>query len=147
VFLPGTIHEEDDEVFERQMALNVAGSYYFAKAVTRAMKTAGTGTLVNIASTASIKTYPNGGSYAMSKAAMLSMGRGLREELKPYGVRVVNLLPGPVRTASWDGIDLPDDRFMAPADIAEAAWLAYSLPPTTVIEEMLLRPQLGDIGA
>lgn len=145
-FVPGAIHEEADDVFEELMATNLASAYYLSKAVVPGMKARGSGTLINIVSTAGITAYPNGGTYSITKFGMLGLSRGLREELKPHGVRVVSILPGATLTASWEGVDLPPERFMAPQDIAEAAWLAHALPPTTVLEEIVLRPQLGDIG-
>lgn len=96
-------------------------------------------------STASIVPYVNGGSYCISKFALLGMSRVLREEMKPFGVKVTAVLPGATLTASWDGTDLPKERFMQPEDVAEAIWTAYSLSPNSVLEELLIRPQLGDI--
>jgi short-subunit dehydrogenase len=73
------------------------------------------------------------------------MSKVLREELKPSGVRVTALLPGATLTASWEGTNLPTDRFMQASDVAETVWTACSLPKSAVLEEILLRPQLGDI--
>jgi short-subunit dehydrogenase len=96
-------------------------------------------------SIASIKAYPNGGSYAISKFALLGFSKVLREELKEYGVRVTAVLPGATRTASWDAIDLPEDRFMRAEDVAETVFSAYSISERSVVEEIIIRPQLGDI--
>ena len=73
------------------------------------------------------------------------MSKVLREELKPSGVRVTAILPGATLTASWEGTDLPSDRFMQANDVAETVWAACTLPKTAVLEEILMRPQLGDI--
>jgi len=73
------------------------------------------------------------------------MSRVLREELKPHDVKVTAILPGATLTDSWAGTDLPEDRFLKPDDVADSAWAAYSLSKSAVIEEMLIRPQLGDI--
>jgi NADP-dependent 3-hydroxy acid dehydrogenase YdfG len=54
-------------------------------------------------------------------------------------------LPGATRTASWDGVELPDDRFMKAEDVADTVFAAYSLSSRSVVEEILIRPQLGDI--
>ena len=96
-------------------------------------------------SIASIKAYPNGGSYAISKFALLGFSKVLREELKEFGIRVTAILPGATRTASWDGVELPDDRFMKVEDVADTIFSAYSLSSRSVVEEILIRPQLGDI--
>lgn len=144
-FIPGAIHEEQDSIYEDTMRVNLDSAYYLSKAVIPGMKSRGSGLIINICSTASIKAYPNGGTYAISKHAMLGLGRCLREELKPHQISVVNLMPGPVYTSSWAGADIPEERFMAAEDIAEVAWQAHALAPRTVMEDVVLRPQLGDI--
>lgn len=73
------------------------------------------------------------------------MNKVLREELKPFQVRVTSILPGATLTASWDGVDLPAERFIDPKDVAEVVWTAHAMPATTVLEEILMRPQLGDL--
>ena len=65
--------------------------------------------------------------------------------MKDFGIRVTSVLPGATLTASWEGVELPQDRFMKPEDIAEAIYSAHSLSKQTVVEEIVLRPQLGDI--
>ena len=67
--------------------------------------------------------------------------------MKPHGVRVVALLPGATLTSSWDGVDLPPERFMPAQDVAEAAWSAWRMSPRTVVEDIVMRPQLGDLGS
>jgi short-subunit dehydrogenase len=103
------------------------------------------GHIFNLCSIASIQAYANGGSYAISKFALLGFSKCLREELKEYGVRVTAVLPGATRTASWDGVDLPDERFMKSEDVAETIYAAYTLSGRSVVEEILIRPQLGDL--
>jgi short-subunit dehydrogenase len=89
--------------------------------------------------------YANGGSYSISKYAMLGMTKGLREEMKPYGVRVTAVLPGATYTASWEGAGLPESRFMKSEDVADAVWGCYALSGNSVVEEIVIRPQEGDI--
>lgn len=144
-FLPGLVHEEEDEVFEQLMATNLNSAYYFTKALLPPMKARRKGTIVNMCSVASIMAYPNGGSYSISKYAMLGFSRCLREELKPFNLRVINVLPGAVLTDSWAEADLPEERFIPPEDIARLVWNACQLSERTVVEDILVRPALGDI--
>jgi short-subunit dehydrogenase len=104
------------------------------------------GHIFNLCSIASIVAYPNGGSYSVSKFALYGLTKALREELKPYSIKVTALLPGATLTASWDGVNLPESRFIKASDIAQTIWSAYKLSDNAVIEEILIRPQLGDIG-
>ena len=105
----------------------------------------GSGTILNICSTASITPYPNGGSYGIAKHALLGFSHTLREEMKRHGIRVVALLPGATLTDSWAGAGLPYSRFMPAEDVAESAYMAWRMSPRTVVEDILLRPMLGDI--
>lgn len=146
VFLPGQIHEEPEGALEQQIETNLYSAYHLTRALLPPMINAQRGHIFNICSTASITAYTNGGSYCISKFAMLGMSKVLREEMKPYNIRVTSVLPGATLTNSWAGSDLPESRFMPPEDVAEVVLNAYRLSARTVVEEILLRPQLGDIG-
>ena len=76
---------------------------------------------------------------------MHGFSKALREELKDYGVRVTSVLPGATYTASWEGVDLPEDRFMKPEDVADMVYATYTLQGNTVVEDLVMRPQQGDI--
>lgn len=145
VFLPGQILQEDEGAFELQIQTNLYSAYYLSRMLVPLMVAQKRGNLFNICSTASITAYPNGGSYCISKFALHGMTKVLREELKPHHVRVTSVLPGATFTASWEGVDLPQERFMQSKDVAEAIFGVFRLSPQTVVEEILLRPQLGDI--
>ncbi|MBX7240738.1 MAG: SDR family oxidoreductase [Bacteroidia bacterium] len=144
-FQPGQIHSEADEVFESLMKTNLSSAYYFTKTLLPPMIQKKSGTVVNICSIASITPYANGGSYSISKFAMLGFGKVLREEMKPHGIRVVNILPGAVLTDSWAGTDLPESRFIAPEDISSIVWNSCTVSNRTVVEDIIIRPLEGDI--
>jgi len=145
LFIPGQVHEEDDENLELMLNVNLKSAYWLSKALIPKMKESRSGYIFNICSTASIMAYVNGGSYSISKFALYGMSKVLREELKEYNIRVSSVIPGATRTASWDGVELPDERFMKAEDIASSVWNAFSLSTNTVVEDIILRPQLGDI--
>jgi short-subunit dehydrogenase len=144
-FMPGSVLDEPAGNLEAMMAANVYSAYHTTRGIGAQMKARRQGHIFNMCSIASIQAYPDGGSYAMAKFALLGFSKVLREELKTHGVRVTAVLPGATRTASWDGVDLPDERFMKPEDVAQAVLDAHALSARTVVEEILLRPQLGDI--
>lgn len=145
VFIPGAAHQEKDGMLELMMATNLFSAYYLSRGIIPKMKEAKKGYIFNICSIASLKAYDNGGSYSISKFALHGFSKALREELKPFGVRVTSILPGATYTASWEGSDLPKDRFMMPEDVADLVYTAYSLKGNTVVEDLVMRPQLGDI--
>ncbi len=144
-FLPGQIHNEEEGILETMIETNLYSAYHLTRALVSDMIERKEGYIFNICSTASITAYTNGGSYCISKFAMLGMSKVLREELKPHHVRVTSILPGATLTNSWAGVELPAERFIAPEDIAQVIWTAYNLPDSTVLEEILLRPMLGDL--
>jgi short-subunit dehydrogenase len=144
-FIPGEISEEKDGTLESMIESNLYSAYNMTRGVVKKMKETRTGHIFNMCSIASIEAYPNGGSYAISKFALLGFSKCLREELKPHAIRVTAVMPGATRTASWEGTELPDERFMSAEDVAESVFAAYSLSPRSVVEEILIRPQLGDI--
>ncbi|TXI70555.1 MAG: SDR family oxidoreductase [Cyclobacteriaceae bacterium] len=141
-FVPGSVLDEPRGTLESMIETNLYSAYYTTRGLIGQIKN---GHIFNMCSIASIKAYPNGGSYAISKFALLGFSKVLREELKPAGVRVTAILPGATKTDSWAGSTLPDSRFMKPEDVAEAVFSAWSLSPHSVVEELLIRPQLGDI--
>jgi short-subunit dehydrogenase len=144
-FVPGEISDEKDGTLESMIEANLYSAYYMTRGIVGRMKETRSGHIFNMCSIASIKAYPNGGSYAISKFALLGFSKCLREELKTHAIRVTAVMPGATKTASWEGTDLPDERFMSSDDVAESVFAAYSLSPRSVIEELLIRPQLGDI--
>ncbi len=144
-FAPGQILEEKEGALEGMMHGNVYSAYYATRGIAPGMKARKSGHIFTICSIASIEAYPNGGSYSISKFALLGFSKVLRAELKAHNIRVTAVLPGATLTASWEGVDLPAERLMKPEDVAEAVFGAYSLSPSSVVEEILIRPQLGDI--
>jgi short-subunit dehydrogenase len=105
----------------------------------------GTGHIFNICSIASLQAYPNGGSYSISKFALHGFTRNLREELKPTGVKVTGVYPGAVLTDSWGGFDNSGGRIMEVSDVALMIYQATQLSPQACVEDIVLRPQLGDL--
>jgi NADP-dependent 3-hydroxy acid dehydrogenase YdfG len=146
IFLPGSICEEEEGSFENQMNTNVASAYHLTRAIVPVMKEAKSGHIFNICSTASITAYTNGGSYCISKFAMLGMSKVLREELKDYKIKVSSILPGATLTNSWAGTDLPEERFMPANDIAKVISTVQELSYSTNVEEIIMRPLAGDIN-
>jgi len=145
VFLPGEITKEEDGTLESQIETNLYSAYHLTRAVLPLMLPQKSGHVFNMCSIASFMAYPNGGSYSISKFALLGFSKVLREELKTQGIKVTSIMPGATWSASWDGVDLPKARLAKAEDIAEVAWSAYVLSPSAVMEDVVIRPQLGDL--
>ena len=145
VFTPGEICTEPEGSLELMMNTNLYSAYYITRGLVPFMKERKEGHIFNMCSIASFTAYPNGGSYAIAKHALLGFSKCLREELKPHGIRVTSVMPGATKTASWEGTDLPDERFMPAEDVAEMVYSAHSLSKRSAVEEIVIRPHLGDI--
>ena len=144
-FVPGATMDEPEGAIESMIESNVYSAYYTTRGLIGSFKQNKSGHIFNMCSVASIKAYPNGGSYSISKFALLGFTKVLREELKEFNIRVTAVMPGATKTASWDGVDLPDSRFIKPEDVAEVIFNAYAISDRSVVEEVIIRPQLGDV--
>lgn len=145
IFLPGNVYNETDGTLEQLVETNIYGAYHLTRVIVPGMIQNKKGHIVNLCSVASINAYDKGGSYAISKFALLGFSKNLRHELKEYGIKVTAVLAGATLTESWMGTDLPNERFIPPQDIAEIIWSICNLSASTDVEEILVRPQLGDI--
>lgn len=144
-FVPGEIATEPDGNLESMINTNLYSAYHLTRAIVPQMKSLKNGHIFNMCSIASIQAYENGGSYAISKFALLGLSKCLREELKSLRIRVTAVMPGATKTRSWAGAGLPDDRFIKTEDVAQSVFSAYALSPNSVVEEIIIRPQEGDI--
>jgi short-subunit dehydrogenase len=145
VFLPGSVHNEPDMALENQLASNLYSAYHLTRAVLPKMTERRSGHIFNICSIASLQAYANGGSYSISKFAMHGFSKNLREEMKPYNIKVTSVFPGAVNTDTWDGFDNSSHRIMEANDIAKMIFTASQLSAGACVEEIILRPQLGDL--
>lgn len=145
MFIPGALADEEDGALEQMINTNLYSAYYLTRALLPSMMDRRNGHIFNICSVASKIAYPNGGSYSISKFALLGFSKVLREELKDNAIKVTSVLPGATWSNSWAGINLPRERLMEANDIAIAIWGALQMSTSAVVEEIVLRPQLGDL--
>jgi len=143
VFIPCPLADPNTvDAFEKMMDTNLYSAYYMTLEILPLMLVHNSGYIFNMCSIASFMPY---GAYAVSKHALLGFSRALREEMKEKGIRVTAIMPGATYTPSWEASPVPEERFMKAEDIAESVWTCYHLSKHTVVEEMILRPQLGDL--
>lgn len=150
IYLPGNVSNEADGTLERLMEVNLYGSYWLTRALLPLLffekqSRPQPPHIFNMCSIASVAAYPNGGAYSISKFALLGFSKNLRLEMQPLGVKVTAILPGATWSDSWAGVDLPAERLMQAVDIADILWAMWNLSPSAVAEEVILRPQLGDL--
>lgn len=145
LFLTNPVLREPDGLLEQMMAVNLYGPYHLTRALLPKMMAQKSGHIFNICSIASIKGFPDCASYTASKHALYGFSKTLREEMKSHNIKVTNVLPGAVYTASWESSDVNSGRIMPPEDIAKTVYATYQLTGRTVVEDIILRPLLGDL--
>lgn len=145
IYLPGGVSDEPEGTVETLLEVNLLSAYHLTRALLPVMLPHRKGHIFNMCSIASVMAYPNGGSYSISKFALLGFSKCLREEMKTKGIKVTAILPGAAWSDSWRGADFPEDRLMHASDIARSVWGCYNLSDAAVVEELLIRPQLGDL--
>lgn len=116
-----TAERADLDVMRDVLATNVVGLAATFHPFLRGMRERRSGTLVSIASVGAIRGMPGHGAYCASKAAVLTYSESLRGECRPFGVKVVTLLPGFVATPLTARNRYPMPFLMQPADFAERA--------------------------
>jgi short-subunit dehydrogenase len=137
--------ETTPAAFDAQLAANLRSTFLVSQALVPAMVRRGRGDVFNMGSVASFKALSGMAAYGAAKFGVLGLSRVMREELKPHGVRVCCVMPGGTESPSWDGTGVPAERLMAAEDVARAFLDIYRLSRRTVVEEIVLRPQLGDL--
>ena len=116
-----TAYFEDLDVMRRTFATNNVGLAATFHPFVAAMNARGSGTLVGIASVAAIRGLPGHGAYCASKAAVVAYCESLRGECRPFGVRVVTLLPGYIDTPLTRGNRYSMPFLMRVDDFADQA--------------------------
>lgn len=145
LFLGGSMMTEPKGQLQHLLDVNVVSAFEITRGLWSSMTGVPRAHVFNMCSIASVTAYAAGGSYSVAKFALLGFSKSLRLEGMPVGIRVSAVMPGATLTDSWAGVDLPQARFMDPADVAEAIYAAFSINEHSVMEEVLIRPILGDI--
>lgn len=145
LFEPGSVYNEPEGVLESQLSTNLYSAYHLTRTLLPSMMERQSGHIFNICSIASLNAYKNGGAYSISKFAIYGFSKNLREEMKPYGIKVTSVHPGAVMSDSWSGFDNTSKRIMEATDIAKLVFAASQLSFQACVEDIVIRPQLGDL--
>jgi len=145
IFHPGNVLDEPEGSLESHIETNLYSAYHLTRLLSPKMIERKLGHIFNICSIAALKAYKNGGAYSISKFAMNGFSMNLREEMKPHGIKVTTVHSGAALTDSWGDYDNTDKRIMEATDIAKMVYAATELSPQACVEEIIIRPQLGDL--
>lgn len=134
---------ESDDI----LATNFLGPLSCLRSVLPGMMKRKRGWIATVLTTAAITTYPGSSIYSGAKAGLHAALKVIREEVRPYNVRIINVLPGATETSMWSGgaRKRHGKNMMRPAHVAEVIADLFNHPADVVAEEVVLRPPLGDI--
>ena len=144
-FVQGSVYNEPEGNLEQMMDINLYSAYHLTRALLPGMIKNKSGHIFNMCSIAALKAYSNGGSYSISKFALMGFSRNLREEMKPFNIKVTTVFPGAVYTSSWEGAGINPERIMEVGDVADLVFSASRLSPQACVEDLIIRPLLGDL--
>jgi short-subunit dehydrogenase len=144
-FQPSSFLDLSVEGFDEMINANLRSLFLVSKAFAPPMVERKKGHIFVMSSVAGLSDYPMGAGYCAAKFGVTGLAKVMRRELRESGVRVTIVYPGATYTPSWDGSDVPEERMMPATDVARSFYDAYQMSQSTVIEEIVLRPQLGDI--
>lgn len=128
--------------WDHVMATNLRGPFLLCKSAVEDMKPRRAGQIINIASTAAKRAWPNASAYHASKWALLGFSHALHSELRPYGIKVTAVIVGGMRTPFLlDRFpDLDPAVLQAPERVAEAVLQVLLMPPESVVGEISVLP-------
>ncbi len=132
--------------YRHVLAANLDGAFHCVHAVLPAMRAQGAGTVVVINSEAGRQANAKAGTaYVASKFGLAGLVQSLNAEERAHGIRACSIFPGDINTPLLDRRPQPPPpearvRMLQPEDVAEAVWLAVSLPARAIVEELVIRP-------
>jgi 3-oxoacyl-[acyl-carrier protein] reductase len=133
--------------FDHVVDTNLKGTFLVTRSVLPSMLERHQGVIVNIVSYAAKASYTLSSAYAASKAGVEALMGGLRAEVREKGIKIVNVFPGAVLTPIWNPKhrERYADRMMKPEELAEPVYELTCLPASMMAEELIVRPQAGDL--
>lgn len=144
-FRPGRLLETSVAEFDAMIAANLRSVFLVTRAFAPTMVRHGAGDIFNMSSIAGLGAYPTSAGYCAAKFGVTGLSKVMRAELRDKGVRVCTVYPGATLSPAWEGSGFPEERLMPAEDVARAFVDVYRLTRRTVVEEIVLRPQAGDL--
>ncbi len=126
---------------------NLLGSIYTIKSILPKMIEQGGGTIINILSIVTKRIFTNSSAYAASKNGLKAYTDVLREEVRKYKIKMVNIIPGAIETSMWSQEIRKQNshRMMSTEDIARLLVWVFLQKENMISEEIVVRPIEGDL--
>ena len=142
-----SFRDTSPDEFNEVISTNLGGTFLCTKAVLESMIRRRSGHIFNIISVAAQTTYTESSAYSASKAGILALTNVLRGEVRRYNIKVTAILAGATETLMWSAANRRKyrHRMMKPEDVARLVVAMYQAPERAHVEELVFRPQLGDL--
>jgi NAD(P)-dependent dehydrogenase (short-subunit alcohol dehydrogenase family) len=137
------IDELTVEQWDRVLRTNLRGPFLLSRCAAQLMKRGGDGGhIVNVASTAAKRAWPNASAYHASKWGLLGLSHALHAELRPHGIKVCAVIAGGMETPFLlDRFpDLDRSTLQDPANVAQTIRHVLLQPKGTAISEVMVLP-------
>lgn len=140
-----TLMTASEEQFAETLNINFLSIHRTIKLFIEHLRKVESSKIFLIGSTAAYESYPLGAIYGVAKWALRGYAINLRKELMKDYIGVTFISPGGTLTDLWAGEPLPENRLLEPSDIGKLIAVMLTLSKQAVVEELIVRPMLGDI--
>lgn len=139
------LEETTDIVWEKTIGSVLGGTFYCTRQFLPLLKKSPSALIINNASVAAHRGFPNFAAYAAAKGGVLAFSRALREELRSHSIRVTILSAGATDTPFWDGVEGEWDRsrMMTCETIGQLIRHIAEFPDCAQLEEIRVMPTGG----
>jgi short-subunit dehydrogenase len=129
--------------WQRALAVNVTAPFLLTQRLALRMQSGSS--IVNILSIAAKTGFPRWSAYSTTKFALEGFSQAVREELRPRGVRVINIYPAATATDIWSGVegDWPRDKMMSADEVADAVAFALHRSASVTVENLTVSNTAG----
>jgi len=97
-FMPTPIEDTTEDIWDKQLDLNLKSVFFLSKAAIAVMKPKSSGKIVNITSIAGVGGFPNSAAYCASKGGLINMSKAMCLEVARFGININSLAPGNIKT-------------------------------------------------
>ena len=145
----GAIEDVSLDQARQQLEVNVLGQMHLAQLVLPAMRQSGAGRIVNVTSMGGKLAMPYGGWYFASKHALEALSDSLRQEVAPFGIKVIVVEPGVIRT-EWSQVagqhatqsstqNVYAGKASRTTDLMNRSWVQRLFSPPSVVAKTIVR--------
>jgi short-subunit dehydrogenase len=143
-YIEGKLSEVAEIDFRENLEVNFLANFFLVKEFLPLIRRSKIRRVVIVGSTGGHEAYPSAPSCGVTKWALRGLATNLRHELSSEQIGVTILSPGATATRMWEGVEVPENRLLNPNDIAEVVATVMRLSPQAVLDEVILRPMLGE---